>query len=194
MPDTAAYVERGNKRVFACAVDWPGWCRSGRDEAQALETLATYADRYRPVAQAAGLPFPKRIQFSVIDHIDGSGGTEFGVPSHATAADALTPSKAEVERLCAIVSASWKIFDEVVARAPASLRKGPRGGGRDRDAIVDHVIGAEATIYARKLGARIAQPAREDADAIRAAREIVLACLRGQREVETRGNMWPVRY
>jgi hypothetical protein len=26
------YLETGQKRVFAAAVDWPGWCRSGRDE------------------------------------------------------------------------------------------------------------------------------------------------------------------
>ena len=33
------YLEVGSKRVFAGAVDWPGWCRSGRDEATALEAL-----------------------------------------------------------------------------------------------------------------------------------------------------------
>ena len=39
-------LEVGRKRVFACAVDWPGWCRSGRDEESALESLAAYAERY----------------------------------------------------------------------------------------------------------------------------------------------------
>lgn len=33
---TDVYLEAGTKRVFACAADWPGWCRSGRDEEQAL--------------------------------------------------------------------------------------------------------------------------------------------------------------
>lgn len=27
---TDVYLEAGKKRVFACAADWPGWCRSGR--------------------------------------------------------------------------------------------------------------------------------------------------------------------
>jgi len=47
-------LEVGAKRVFATAVDWPGWCRSGRTEEAALENLLSYADRYAPVATAAG--------------------------------------------------------------------------------------------------------------------------------------------
>jgi hypothetical protein len=194
MPETAVYVEVGKKRVFACAIDWPGWCRSGRDEAQALATLGDYATRYRRVAEAAGLKFPDRLDARVVARIEGSSGTEFGVPSEPTAADATSLSPPELERTCALVSAGWNIFDEVVRRAPPVLRKGPRGGGRDRDAIVDHVLGAEATIYARKLGARVGQPARDDVAAIRAEREVILACLRGQHEVETRSSLWPVRY
>ena len=31
------YVEATGKRAFAGAVDWPGWCRSGRDEETALD-------------------------------------------------------------------------------------------------------------------------------------------------------------
>jgi hypothetical protein len=33
------YLEIGAKRTFAGALDWPGWCRAGRDEAAALEAL-----------------------------------------------------------------------------------------------------------------------------------------------------------
>ena len=51
------YLEEGKKKVFACAVEWPGWGRSGRDEATALQTLFDYAPRYAPVAKAAGLSF-----------------------------------------------------------------------------------------------------------------------------------------
>jgi hypothetical protein len=44
-----------------------------------------------------------------------------------------------------------------VAHAPKELRKGPRGGGRDRDAVAAHVVAAE-TAYARKLGVRHRAP------------------------------------
>ena len=33
------YLETGKKRTFAGAIDCPGWCRSGRDEASALIPL-----------------------------------------------------------------------------------------------------------------------------------------------------------
>ncbi|HEX9540240.1 MAG TPA: hypothetical protein VGA04_18930, partial [Streptosporangiaceae bacterium] len=68
----------------------------------------------------------------------------------------------------------WATFDEVAAASPAELRKGPRGGGRDRDKLVDHVIGAE-TAYARKLGVKLKQPAIDDIAAIEALREAIAA-------------------
>ena len=55
---TAVYLELGSKRVFACTLDWPGWCRSGKTEELALEALAAYADRYAEVAKEAGIAFP----------------------------------------------------------------------------------------------------------------------------------------
>jgi hypothetical protein len=53
-------------------------------------------------------------------------------------------------RLGGLVTAAWATFDEVAAASPAGLRKGPQGGCRDRDEIVDHVIGAD-TAFARSL-------------------------------------------
>ncbi len=50
--------------------------------------------------------------------------------------------------------ACWDAFDAVVAAAPPELRKGPRGGGRDRDPIAEHVREAERS-YGRKLGAAV---------------------------------------
>ena len=35
-------IEAGTKRVFATAVDWPGWSRSAKTEEAALEALAAY--------------------------------------------------------------------------------------------------------------------------------------------------------
>jgi hypothetical protein len=67
---TAVYVESGSQRVFACALEWPGWCRSGKGEAQALEALAAAAPRYAPVAAEAGLPFPvKDGGFDVVERL-----------------------------------------------------------------------------------------------------------------------------
>ena len=44
------YLEVGKKKVIAGALEWPGWCRIGRDEESALQALAEYAPRYAKVA------------------------------------------------------------------------------------------------------------------------------------------------
>ena len=36
MTSIKVFVEMGKKKTFAGAVDWPGWCRSDRDEKMAL--------------------------------------------------------------------------------------------------------------------------------------------------------------
>ena len=144
---TAVYLELGSKRVFACAVDWPGWCRAGRDEGAALAALASYAERYAPVAKRAGVSFPSTVDFDVIERLPGGPTTAFAAPEcrrpfpQVTAeAERANVTPAAARRL---VTAAWVTFDEVAAASPAALRKGPRGGGRDRNKLIDHVVGAE---------------------------------------------------
>ena len=50
----AVFLEVTPEQAVASALDWPGWCRAGRDDDAALETLASYAGRYAPVAGRAG--------------------------------------------------------------------------------------------------------------------------------------------
>jgi hypothetical protein len=90
------------------------------------------------------------------------------------------------------VAATWTLFDREVEKAPASLRKGPRGGGRERDAIFAHVLDAE-TMYARKLGLRLKQPATGDAAAVREHRNAIVAAIRAGTKGVTEGG-WPARY
>jgi hypothetical protein len=176
---TDVYLEAGKKRVFACALDWPGWCRVGNDEQQALDALAAYAERYAPVAEAAGVKFPKTAgnDLNVVERVTGSGATDFGVPGVVLERDSKPLTPAQAKRLAALVEASWTVFDRVVDTAPSALRKGPRGGGRDRDKIADHVLGAESG-YARQIGLRLDQPGREDSNAIAANRAALLEALR----------------
>jgi hypothetical protein len=184
---TSVYLEAGAKRVFACALEWPGWCRSGKTEEQALAALAAYAPRYAVVAREARVAFPvgAGTGFDVVERIKGTSGTDFGVPEREAAPDRDPLSQREAERLAALLAASWTVFDGVVAAAPPELRKGPRGGGRDRDAIRDHVIGAES-MYARKMGIRSPQTAIREAmlEAVRSAT--------GTAQVPDKD--WPVRY
>src|SRR5438132_450247 len=83
------YLEVGPKRVFACALDWPGWCRSGKSADDALEHLTAYASRYMPVAVQAGVRFAPSVAGSlkVVDRVRGSATTDFGAPGAVPKAD-----------------------------------------------------------------------------------------------------------
>ena len=177
---TRVYVETGKKKVFASAADWPGWARAGKDEAGALENLAAYAPRYAPVARLAKLDFPKDVtNFVVVERQHGDATTDYGVP-HIPAKDEekkMTPR--EIHRMLALMAACWKYFDEVAATAPKELRKGPRGGGRDTDKMIEHVLGAELE-YAKAIGLRLKEPDRK--------------ALLESFSHPNRTERWPVRY
>ena len=193
---TAVYLEVGKKRVFACALEWPGWCRSGRTEEQALEALAAYAERYAVVAREVGVHFSGILEnaFDIVERLPGSAGTDFGVPGEIARRDREPLTGEEAERQTALVRAAWVVLDRVAAAAPAELRKGPRGGGRDRAQIIDHVLGAEAA-YARQLGIRHRQPGRDDAPGIAALRDDIVAALRAPSDgTPLAPKGWPPRY
>jgi hypothetical protein len=127
----------------------------------------------------------------VVEELAGGAATDFGVPAEVCSFDHRPLTAAHARRLAAIVEASWETLDAVVAGAPPRLRKGPRGGGRDRDQIVEHVVEAERS-YVRKVGLRY-PPAEADlvrpgfAAALRAARDPMGEMGRG-------GKPWPWRY
>jgi len=189
------YIEVGTKRVFASALDWLGWTRSGKDEKAALEALAAYAPRYAPVAKLARLPLPGGASpsFRVVERVKGNATTDFGAPAIPSTADTNKLSEAEAERVCSLLVASWTTFDRVAAKAPADLRKGPRGGGRDRDKIIDHVLGAESA-YAPKIGLKLRPPTIGDTKAIRAFREAILMAIRESAGRGAQETKWPPRY
>jgi hypothetical protein len=189
---TRVYIEVGKRRVFASASDWPGWCRSGKDENAALEALAAAAPRYAAVPKAARIAFAPGVGFMVVERLPGDTTTEFGAPSQIAEAERKRLTKKEAGRLSALVAACWTVLDRVVEKAPPALRKGPRGGGRDRDAIVDHVLGAEAG-YARMIGLRLKQPPASDAAAVRDHRNAIVAGIRGGTKVGA-NRRWPARY
>jgi hypothetical protein len=169
-------VEASPKKVFATAIDWPGWSRSGKTEELALGALAEYARRYAVVAAEAGEPFSPD-DYEVVERVGGGSGTDFGVPSSITDSDRRPVDADEAERLGRLVEAAWTIFARIAAGAPAELRKGPRGGGRDRDKMVGHVAESDG-YYAREIGITGPRPKPTDTTAIEALRARMLEILR----------------
>jgi hypothetical protein len=204
-PVVDVYLEVGSKRVFAGALDWPGWSRSGRDQDAALRALVDYAKRYRASLRGAGPrlePPTDPSALRVVERLRGDATTDFGAPGAAPAADDRPLDEAEVERQTSILRASWAAFDRAAeAAAGAELRKGPRGGGRELQAMVDHVLGAEAA-YLSKLGGRWgkAEASGDVAEDMVRVRAAILDVLRSRARGEPppriprSGSLWAPRY
>lgn len=197
------YTEAGARRVFAGALEWPGWCRSGSDEEAALEALLAYSARYAAAVRRADRSFRAPSVASdlrVVERLEGNATTDFGAPSVAPAADRRRIDASELTRLRKVLKACWAAFDRAAeAAVDLKLRTGPRGGGRALDAIVEHVYGAEGS-YVRKLAAR---PPKADSDlrtAVLETRSVVLEALsravtEGLPEKGPRGgSLWAPRY
>ncbi|WP_213453407.1 hypothetical protein [Rhizomonospora bruguierae] len=188
------YLEVGAKKVFAVAVEWPGWARSGRGEEAALEALLAYRDRYAEVVRLAGARPPGTGAPTVVERVEGNATTDFGAPGVVADVDREPLTAARAHRLIALLRAAWQTLDDTAARSPAALRKGPRGGGRDRDKMLAHVLGAEAA-YARTLGLRHREPDIADRAAIEAMRADILATLdRSSTGEPLKPKGWPPRY
>ena len=186
------YLEEGSKRTFAVALDWPGWARSGKGAEAALETLEAYLPRYAPVVRRAGLEPPVVDGFDIVERFRGGATTDFGALDKDPGVDTAPLAPGETDRLAALMQAAWEVFDDVVAGAPAELRKGPRGGGRDRDKILAHVVNAEAS-YIRKLGIRASTTGQDVPDPL--WRPAVLDAVRSAQDsgaLKERG--WTARY
>ncbi len=195
MAAVAVALEIGSKRAFASALDWPGWSRGGKTPELALEALEVYASRYEPVARAAAVSIPKRLEFEVVERQKGDASTDYGVPGSPAQVESKPLTPAQLDRMCALVEACWEYLDAVAKKAPAELRKGPRGGGRDRDKMLDHVLGAESEAYAPRLGLKLPHPAIDDRKTIIANRRAILDALRGGADGKPlRERGWPVRY
>lgn len=191
MPTTPIYLEAGPKKTFAVAVDWPGWSRAGRNADEAIKTLAEYAERYASVPKRAGIRFPLSTadSFEVVETVTGNATTDFGAPGIVADVDRTVPAAPARRRLAALTEASWAVFDDVRAITPEHLVKGPRGGGRDRDTMFDHVLGAESS-YVRHIGVRHKQPKFDEAEAIAALRaDTVAAILSPPDDIR-----WPLPY
>ena len=151
----AVLVEIGTKRAFATAIDWPGWSRSGRDEAQALATLAAYGARYARAIGGARLGFAApagAAAFTIAARSKGTPTTDYGAPDAAAPGDREPLEAAGLLRAQAILKACWRAFDGAARLAAGhKLAVGPRGGGRDLEKIVRHTLEAEAA-YLGRLG------------------------------------------
>lgn len=194
------YLEVGTKRTFASVIDWPGWCRSGPDEPSALQALFESGARYARALRPARLGFqaPTEVSaFAVIERLKGNAVTDFGAPNLAPASDTTSIGEAELQRFQKLLKACWRTFDTTARAAIGkTLRKGPRGGGRDLEGIIQHVLGGDAGYLAQvgwKLKKEVETDLRQQLDQTRQAiLDALVSAAHG--EIPTRGPRGGVRW
>ena len=178
-----------DKRVVAFAIDWPGWSRGAKTPDEAVDLLEAYRDRYRPVARLAGLEseFDAAGELHIVEEHVGVGSTDFwGISFAPSSFEQVPMPEDELERKLALLQAAWRYFDDVAARVSPEMVRGPRGGGRNRDEIVRHVLGNEQADLVRKVGVVIPPGEHRTHDALRAHRGDYLDALR---EYNAQGKM-----
>jgi hypothetical protein len=188
------------KRVVAVAPDWPGLNRGAKSEEAALETLHAYLPRYAPIADLASLAadFPATsplTDLDVVERYPGSGSTDFwGISFAFSSFDHQPMSIAELDRELALLRAAWTYFDQVRARVSPEMRKGPRGGGRDRDHIVRHTLASEQKDWPKKLGLPALDQLILTDEGITAHRDAYTAAIRTHHAAGKPARSWPLRY
>lgn len=191
-------LERGKKkRVVACAFDWPGWDRNARIGEDVLAVLAAYRPRYAKIAELAGYgaEFRATGDFDVVERLDGIGMTDhYGLSGRPAGPENEPMTDADCERKIALLRASWTTFDDMAARVSAELRKGPRGGGREKDEIVRHVNGSEISEFAPKVGVKVPPETIDDAKALRAYRDAFVEGIREHHACGRPARSWALQF
>ena len=184
-------IEHGtkDKRSVAFSLDWPGWSRGAKSadarpgDARVLSG-ALPAGRgiwpgWRDEFDAAG-------PLEIVEERVGTGSTDFwGISFSPSSTEHGPMGEAELERKITLLRACWAFFDGVAARVSPEMRKGPRGGGRDRNRIIRHTIRTESEDFAKQVGLRIPEEAALTPEGLQAAPEELR---RGDARVQRRGG------
>ncbi|MEZ4661863.1 MAG: hypothetical protein R2911_30305 [Caldilineaceae bacterium] len=184
------------KKVVAVAAEWPGLARGAKTQEAAMERLRSYIPRYATVAKLAGMEaaFAANPTVDVVEQYPGTGSTDFwGISFAFSSIDQATMSAEALERELTLLEACWAFFDDVRARVSAEMQKGPRGGGRDRDHIVRHVLTNEQD-WAKGLGVHTPDGAMLTSEGLQAHRDAYCHAIRDYHAQGKSAGKRPLRY
>jgi hypothetical protein len=198
MAELRVMLETGpkGKKVVAVAPDWPGLERGAKTEEAAIQALLPYVPRYAAVAKLAGMEagFALDPTVDVVERYEGTGSTDFwGISFAFSSLDKQAMPDEALERELALMQACWAFFDDVRGRVSAEMKRGPRGGGKDRDRIVRHTFAAELD-WAKGLGVLTPLDDMLTDEGLRAHRDAYCSAIR---ELHSQGKMartWPLRF
>lgn len=130
----------------------------------------------------------------VVERYPGTGSTDFwGISFGHSSIDKQPMSSDELQRELALMQASWAFFDDVRSRVSAEMRKGPRGGGKDRDRIVLHTFAAQLDWAS---GIQVMTPLEDmlTDDGLKAHRDAYVAAIQALHAEGKMAKKWPLRY
>ncbi len=184
------------KKVAAVAPDWPGLERGAKTEDAAIERLQSYLPRYAPVAKRAGMDgeFASITTVDIVEQYPGTGSTDFwGISFAFSSIDKQAVSSEALERELTLMQACWAFFDDVRFRVSAEMQKGVRGGGRDRDQIVRHVLANEMD-WAGGLGLPNLYSENLTDEVVSTHRAAYCNAIRAFHAEGKMARKWPLRY
>jgi hypothetical protein len=194
-------VEHGtkDKRSVAISLDWPGWNRGAKSADVALETLEAYRPRYRPIAELAGMAreFDAAGPLEIVEDRVGTGSTDFwGISFSPSSTEHQQLEDADLERRLKLLQAAWAYFDSVAARVTPEMRPGPRGGGRDRDHIIRHLLRVERLDFAKQVGIALEDDPTLTLEELRNHRAAYLEAMRAYNagKVEKKMRSWTLPF
>ncbi|MBN1317673.1 MAG: DinB family protein [Anaerolineales bacterium] len=162
-----------------------------------------YGPRYEKVLLGSGIEFHPPTDISeliVIEKHDGNATTDFGSPAVTPDSDREPIDRKDYASYCELLQACWNAFDRAVQQASGKeLRKGPRGGGRDLEKIMRHVLEAEQA-YLGRLAWKISKSGQDTVEQLEQIRQDILSVLKvaadgGLPEQGPRGGaLWAPRY
>jgi hypothetical protein len=139
--------------------------------------------------------FPATATADVVEHYPGTSSTDFwGISFAFSDIDRQEMSNQELERELTLMRACWAFFDDVRSRVSAEMRKGPRGGGRDRDHIVRHTLASEQQDWAKKIGMRPCEDVTVTDEGLHAHRDAYCTAIRALYAQGKMARTWPLRY
>jgi hypothetical protein len=153
------YLETGEKKSFATAIDWIGLARSGKTLDDALAAIVEYAPRYLKSLGAHGAALGKAPAgvggLDIVARLAGNKTTDFGAPDAILPADRQRVSAHELDAAIERLQAAWAAFAAAAARAKGKALRpsGPRGGGRSVEKMADHVREADGG-YVNAIGGK----------------------------------------
>lgn len=184
------------KKVVAVAPDWPGLERGAKTGDLVMTKLQSYLPRYAKVAKLAGMDneFAAITTLDLVEEYPGTGSTDFwGISFAFSSIDKQAVSSEALERELTLMQAAWVFFDDVRSRVSAELQKGPRGGGRDRDQIVRHLLANEMD-WAGGLGLPNLYSEHLTDEVVRTHRTAYCNAIREFHAAGKMAKKWPLRY